>query len=445
MKLKIYLFFIGILVLPFTLAAQNELTLYQMNRLPQRMNVNPAFMPDHSYMGIPFLSNLKFSQTQPFRYNQVITKREDDTLVVKTQNFLDAMEKNSRVHNTFSWAIFEFGLPVASGKYYLHFGLKQILSQDVYLPYDLMNMVWHGNGSPEYLGKTTYFNTRVGGSAYDEWSAGFSGKFLNDKLAVGITAKYLSGRFNIKTKKADFSFYTSPDFYDIYISSDLEIQTTGIDNAENYFDQPTMSIIFPGNRGLAADLGASYQISNKFGISASVTDLGFIRWRKQTMTYVSKEPGQQFVYKGMTIGDFADMFTDFSSFGKNITDSIINLVEVDSIEGEKYTSGIPVGYNLAGNYRINDRSSATLLLHGMSCNHHFYPALSAGYSINATSWFGLNVTYNLYNYQYYNVGLGLRLGGKGFQFYVVTDNLPGIIFPRGTNNYGVQFGLNVGL
>ncbi len=432
------------LQVPLILMAQHDLTFYQMERVPQRLSLNPAFIPaDNSYLGLPFISETKLNFSEPVRFNQVFTKEADDSLLLNPEVFLNKFSKNNRLHMNFSTAVFSFGTKISKGKYFINFSLKEKVTQDVSLPENLFRMLWYGNGSPEFFGKSTTFSPRMSGSVYDEWALTFAGTAMDHKLTYGITAKYLAGYFNVKTRKADFTFYTDTAFYDIHLSSDMEVMTAGVYQSDQYFDQRVSSILFPGNHGLAIDIGATYKIDDRFSVSASMIDLGFIRWKSRTMSFVSKEPGKEFIYSGMTIDNFMEMFTDFSSFGRKISDSLFKLIKIDSVKDVKYTAGIPVRFNVGGSFQFTPKSSVNLLLNGVSCNHHFYTAISAAYTLNWTKALALNVTYSIYNRQYTNVGLGFTLNAGPIQLYLVSDNVPGFIFQRGTNNGSFQFGLNI--
>jgi hypothetical protein len=251
------------------------------------------------------------------------------------------------------------------------------------------------------------------------------------------------GRISINTKKSQVDFYTDSTTYDLYVKSDFEVNTSGIENIDEYFEQPLSALVFPGNRGLGVDLGATYQFNDRISASASVTDIGYIRWRANTLKLVSHNPGEEVVYNGMTIHDFIDLFNDFDDFGQEITDSIADLVEIDSVYDVKYTTGLPARFNVCGTYSFKEAGSVSLVLNGISYNHHFSTALGISYSYTFKRLFGVAVSYNLYNHQYTNVGLGFNINAGPIQFYAVSDNVPGLIFWKATNNSSVQFGINV--
>ena len=62
------------------------------------------------------------------------------------------------------------------------------------------------------------------------------------------------------------------------------------------------------------------------------------------------------------------------------------------------------------------------------------------------------LSYTLANYKFDQIGLGLAIGGKGAQFYFVTDHIPiryvrdtgtGLIWPYNARLFNFRFGLNL--
>jgi hypothetical protein len=261
-------------------------------------------------------------------------------------------------------------------------------------------------------------------------------------MTWGGRLKYLSGRFNSTTTKSVFDVSTDTSTYAIYMRSDFEMQTSGINNIEHYLDQRVSSLVFPGNNGFGVDLGASYRFDDHISINASVLDIGFIRWRSNTMTYVSHTPGEVFTFEGLTLKDFVDMLSSLDSFGKKLTDSILDLVHIDTVYDVKYTSWLPVKYNIGGTYSINEHHHFNLLLNGISWDHHLYPALSVSYYYQLPRILGLMVSYNIYNNQFSNIGAGFSINAGPLQLYVISDNVPGLIFYNETNNSSIQFGIS---
>lgn len=431
---------------PRTLFSQNDLGFYNMQIVPQRIFLNPAFIPEQKlYIGIPVLSGIQTSFANPFSYNDLIEKDAYDSISLQVDNFVAKLAKNDQLRFYSDVDILSLGSQVSNGRFFLGFSIRERLCQHIMIPENLGNFLWYGNASPQVFGKEVNISPSLNFTAFDEWAVSFSGYAMKRKISWGGRIKYLSGRFNVTTSKSDFRVFTDTGTYALNMWSDLEIRTSGIDNIENYLDKPVSKLVFPGNNGAGIDLGATYQVNDHITLNASVLDIGFIKWKSETLTLVSQNPGAEFSFKGFKLEDFMDMVGDLDSFGRKVTDSILDLVELDSVYDTKYTTWLPVRYNLGGSYSLNIHHSFNLLLNGVSWNSTFHPALSVSYYYNLPRILGIMVSYNLFNNQYTNIGAGLSVNAGPLQLYAVSDNVPALLFYRGSNNYSVRFGINIAI
>jgi hypothetical protein len=433
-----------ILLIPVLVHSQHDLSLYNMSHPPQRIYLNPAFIPEQKgYFGVPLLSGIHLTNTNPFSYNNIITTDKYDSISIEIDHAIDRISKNDHLQIYTDLDLLSFGFKIAQDRYFLNFSVRQRVSQDMLIPENLCNLIWYGNTAPELFGKNVNISPQVNFSVYNEYGVSFSGYMLDDKLTYGVRLKYLSGFLNMTTKKSSIEFYTDTSTYTLLIKSDIEVQTSGIDNIDTYFNQKFAKIAFPGNHGFGVDIGLKYQINEQIDVSASVLDLGFIRWKSRTLSLVSQEPGEEFEFKGYKLGEFMSLFEDFESMGNTLLDSISNYFEFDTISNVIYNSRLPVRINAGGTYTLNDQHHFNLLLNGISWNHHLSPALSVSYYYNPKPFVGILLSYNLYNRQYTNFGIGLSINGGPIHLYCVTDNLPGLISIKSTNNASIQFGITI--
>lgn len=429
-----------------TLFAQHDLGIYNMQIVPQRIFQNPAFIPDQKlFVGIPVLSGVQSAYANPFTFSDVIERDSYDSITFKVENFLGKIAKNDQLRLYSNIDILSFGTQISHGRFFLGISVRERFSQHVMIPVNLGNLMWYGNTAPQIFGQHANIAPSINITAFDEWGVSFSGYAWKRKITWGGRLKYLSGRINATTTKTEFDVYTDTSTYQIHMRSDFELKTSGISNIEHYLDQRVSSLVFPGNNGFGVDLGLTYQLNEKIGISASVLDIGFITWKSRNLTFVSHNPGAEFTFNGLTLQNFVDMLSSLDSFGKKLTDSILELVKIDSVYDVKYTTWLPARFNLGGTYSLNEHHSFNLLLNGISWDHHFFPALSVSYYYQLPRILGLMVSYNIFNNQFTNVGAGLSINAGPVQLYAVSDNLPGLIFSRKTNNFSLQFGVNIAI
>lgn len=444
MKIIKYLIPVILSFLSFCSLGQLEPGLYHMQHVPQKLRYNPAFIPiQGGYIGLPGISGIETSISVPFSFYDVFEKDSDDSLSIRVSNVLSKISRYNVVRVNSVTDLLSVGTRLGEKGFFLDFSVRSRVAQDAVLPSGLFNLLWYGNTYPEIFGSHVNIAPEINFAAWDEFSVNFAGSTLKNKLSYGVRLSYLSGRFNINTRKASFDFYTDSSTYNITLKSDLEINTSGVDGIEDYLDQPWPSIAFPGNHGFSVSLGVNYNITPQVSVNASLLDLGSIRWRKQTLTFVSHDPGKEFSFDGLDLHDFVKLFEDPETFAKKVEDSLRALVEIDSVYDVAYTARIPWKINVGGSYRLNDRHRFNLLFNGTGWNGVFRPALSLSYSYTWQRFVELMLSYNMANHQYTNFGGGLAFHVGPLQLYAVTENITSLIFYKSFPGYSFHVGLNI--
>src|SRR5690606_8715698 len=115
---------------------------------------------------------------------------------------------------------------------------------------------------------------------YVEYALGYN-REINEKLRVGGRLKFLSGYANFTTRKSKLGLTTDEETFDLTIDGKFKFQSSGVggfvdkDSTNDEFDFKTPFNF--KNFGIALDLGGTYQLTDKIGVSASLLDFGFIR------------------------------------------------------------------------------------------------------------------------------------------------------------------------
>ena len=290
---------------PERIFAQHDLTIYNMQIVPQRIFQNPAFIPDQRlFVGIPVLSGVQSAYANPFSYNDVIERDSYDSITFKVENFLEKLAKNDQLRLYSNVDILSVGSQISKGRFFLGFSVRERLTQHIMIPENLGNFLWYGNAASQIFGQYVNIAPSANVIAFDEWGASFSGYAMNRKITWGGRLKYLSGKINVTTTQSVFEVYTDTSHLQYYLRSDFEMQTSGIDDIEHYLDQRVTSLIFPGNNGFGIDLGLSYRFNDQISVNASVLDIGFITWKSRTMTLISQNPGEEFTFEGIDFKGF---------------------------------------------------------------------------------------------------------------------------------------------
>jgi hypothetical protein len=451
-----------LLSLPFSALSQ-ENTLYFMHANPQAIHTNPAlFYKCFTYIELPAISSIKYSYgNSGFAYRDVFkngTGTGGGSISIDFDRLGKKMRNHNYIRNDYSVNILGAGFRIKD--YYFHFNISNHGETRIGLPGDLINLKDGNWDSAEKVPRD--FNlSGLGVTAIDyiQVAAGVSTK-LSEKLSAGITVKYLMGSAGIINRKSRLDLLTESDpivlnafiRYNIYSSFPVRVSydNNGIVNNidfGNSFSDPAGDFIFNKNRGLALDAGILYDYSEKILLSASVTDLGFIRWRSHINRF---EAGGSFTFRGFDLSLYTPG-TDESELFQALLDSIGNSFRFNN-SNDPFTSFLVPKIYLGGLYKLNKKIAFGGLLRTdlFDRRPHFALTLTANY--NPVDFFSGTLSYSIMNNRLYNFGFGFALGRPGAQFFFVTDNIPvnyvretntGIIFPYSARTFNFRFGINL--
>ncbi|MCE9540354.1 MAG: DUF5723 family protein [Bacteroidetes bacterium] len=438
MKKIIYcLFLLFIVFTDYKASAQQNLTLYNMESVPQRMYLNPALMPSYSkvYIGLPLLSSeyLNFSNSG-FKYSDLI-KHRGDSLYVDYDNMLGKLSQNNYFSVAYQPDLLSFGFKVRQN--YFSFNATEKVNFRFRYPKNFMEFIWKGNGA--LLGEEVNLNFGVNFSHYREYGIGFA-REIDDKLTVGGKVKYLYGMENVWTERSNVSLTTDPNYFAMTAKSDIKINTSGVDSSSTSNIIVKDYLFKKKNRGVGLDLGGVYKLNDKFTFSASLIDLGFIKWKDGVTNYQSHNPDGEFTYQGM---DLNELVNDDST--SNATDVIIDSLEqifkIDEAHAA-YKTNLSTQIYLGTNYSITDKINAGVLIYGQIFDKAVHPGVALSYNQKVGRWLNFSASYSMYNRSYNNFGLGLAFNGP-VQFYIASDNVLGAFFPQNTKNLHLHFGINL--
>lgn len=419
---------------------QQNFTMYNMSYVPQRMYANPALLPKSRInIGLPVLSSIYFEAgNSGFKYADLIHPRpEDDSLEFDFANVLGKLKKNNYFTLGSNVDLLSFGFLVKQKNYFSFNATEKIFARVRY-PRDFFEFLWNGNYPS--AGETLKFNFGLDFTHYREFGLSYT-RILSDKINVGGRFKYLYGMENIWTKKTDITLYTNPQDFALTASSDIIINTSGLDSASNA-NAASKYLFGSGNMGFGLDLGGSYQLNEQINLSASIIDLGYIRWKNGTQNYVSKNPGASFTYNGQNLNDYISDTTTVTEGTDMMLDSLEKSFEIGQ-QSYAYSHALPVHIYISGDYKMTDKQRASAMIYGHFFDGRFHPGISISDVSDFGKWFSLILSYSIYNRSYTNLGAGFRVNLGFFQWYLASDNVFGIIFPQQAKYVNVRTGINL--
>lgn len=456
------------------LFAQQNQTLYFMHRVPQSNLLNPAIQNECklylSGMALPIVGQvlppLHFNyNNNGFALNQLIrpgTGAQADSLVFDIPYVLEKLRKvnYTSIETDINWLSAGYKWK----KWYFTFNLTEKLDIQASFPKDLLVLGWEGNGK-SLLGKEAFLSyLGAGVNWYREWALGAS-TTIGSKWTVGGRGKLLFGKENIwfkshqltwKTNEDDFSYnfkadwqlYSSQQFYDItklqmdYLNDSLMFEMDTVLDPGNITGKDIKNIIMDGkNPGGAIDLGFKYVYNNKITFYGSVLDLGFIRYKNNVNAV--KASGE-FTFDGWDIQPYFNNTNDSiaNAHADQFKDSVIKTFEPQLIK-ESYSYWLAPKMYLGGTYTINPKFNVGILFRGDVFLHRLHGGVTLSGNANVTKWFMGTLSYTVENNSFKQLGAGVMFKIPWFQFYVVTDNVCGIIWPQASRNLNVRLGINM--
>ncbi len=422
------------------LAAQQNMTLYNMEFLSARSSLNPALM-NHGKVNInlPGISNTYMSHiNSAFKYNDLVRRTDDDSLYIDIPNMLGTLKASNFLSFGLESDLLAFGFRIK--KTYIGLNATEKVSARFSYPKDLMQFLYEGNAAS--MGKVMDLSFGLDVMHYREYGLTVSHNFSR-QLTLGIKVKYLYGMENIHTAKSALSVYTDPETYAITAKSNINIQTAGINKGGTGEEFDLMSYAFKKqNTGYGLDFGFNYRLNKKFIVSGSVNDLGFITWRTNTTSYQSTNPDAEFTYNGIDVNQYDTDSTNYSDAVHNMLDSLSDELHIDTLYNS-YSTFLPAQVYIGGNYLLNEKNSIGLLVYNQFHNKKLHPAATVSINTMVGKWLNAALSYTVTNNTYNNIGFGLALCNYDIQLFAVSDNVLGLIFPAKTKNINLRAGLNL--
>ena len=322
---------------------------------------------------------------------------------------------------------------------------------------DLMTFVKEGNGQ-SFLDETAHLgDLGVTATMYSEYALSASRK-INDKLTVGLTAKMLFGKMNVWTENSIIDVHTNNnENYPITVDADILVHSSQpfTEVTEMYYDYEGDSMVFEtvdrdasfsdlyfnsSNFGLGFDVGATYKLNEEIELYASLTDMGYINWTDNV---------QSFSIDGSYYWDGYDFQPDLTEDEELITETndslknhIIKIFEPHMQTGSYVSYLTPKAY-IGGTYQFNEKIRTGILLRSSFFQSDWHPSMTLSGNFRLKPWLELTSTYSMINNTYTNIGLGFVAKAKWFQFFMMTDNVWGFMWPQATHNVNMRMGINL--
>ncbi len=419
------------------LFAQRNFTLYQFQNTHQSLYLNPAFRPNIRTYVAAGMGLFTFGVNHSgFTFNDLLTPRSiDDSLVFNVPNALSKMAKVNQL--SFDLQNELFGLGIRAKKLHLMFSVVVKNQFNFFYPRDLFRFVFEGNGT-SFLGERADLDgLGFKLNSYVEYAAGVNRSFLDDKLSIGLRPKLISGIYNAHTSRSQLGIHTNDSTFDITIDGAMTVKTSFLNPLldRNYLAGLSNGFNFK-NIGFGLDLGAQYTIAERFQLSASVVDLGFIKWNANNRNFVSNEVN--FTFKGIDLNSY---FSDSSNYVNGFLDSVQGVFNATE-NTDAYVTSLNTRFFLGARAKIAPMLYSNVLMFNEFVLGNYSPGLSLGATLQVKEFLTLSANYMVYGRFAKNIGLGVNFRLGGFQFFAIADNLLGILDAKNAKNWHLNIGLS---
>jgi hypothetical protein len=451
--------------------AQHNQVMYYMN-IPQNHLLNPARRPSNSvYIGLPVLSGIKASAGNNFFDLSDIISQDplSDSLITilhpdyDIDEFLSGLSQQNYFEASASIQTLGVGFNVGKDGY-VFIDINERAEGNLVIPGDLFTLAFKGNEG--FAGSTIDLSSLSGEMQYfREAGIGFSTP-LSNKFRLGFKGKMFFGIGSVSVDNKALAINVGEDYTHSFeadvtlnisapltVTEDIDNNIEGVEFDDSKLQTTSQQIeYFTGlkNLGFGLDIGAVYDITDRISLSASVIDLGYIKWKD----YVNNINVQgAFSFDGLDVTDVVNGDKTLDELGQDLLDSLENSIEITHTE-DPFTTWLSPGVTIGGSYMLNKTFSLGLLSYTKFVNSNIREALTFSGNINLGTAISAGISYTISSGKYDNLGIGLAARAGIFQLYAVADRIPLAInnlgtgggtipMPEGLNIINFRVGLNL--
>lgn len=436
----------------FQSMAQTALSSYFLDGTLYNSRLNPAMKAERNYLSLA-LGNISIRTKGNVGISNFLYPVGDDKLAtfmsgsVDKNEFLKKMPDQARIGFSLDETILATGFRMLGG--FTSIGISLHSSVAMSLPKGLFEFAKGGISNNAYSFSGLNINT----ANYLAATVGYSHEVYKG-IRVGANLKYLMGLAHANVLVDKLNVELSENRW--LIESHAQMQMAMFCEARATLDDKNVingieiGTLSPSSSGFAVDLGVVYDMDSivpglKF--SASVVDLGFIKW------------------KHMMKGQSTDTKVEFNGFNNvdyNDIESSVN----DEFERLGNDAAKMVDFTYEGTFEEKTRLNTTMYL-GTEYNMPFYKPLSVGVlyghcfsPFESNKWYEVRGFLNIaplkwleasvnYGYGTYGANLGwmLNIHPAGINFFIGSDFMITKVTPQflpvDNLNAHVTFGLNI--
>jgi|GEM_PF-7000882 len=439
MKSSITLLLAAFGILNTTLAQHNSV----MNLFPELQQsgfyANPAYHPQcKTAISMPVLGHLNLgAYNTGLQLNRLVAENPDYSI----DQAANDLEDINFIGSTFNVSHAMTGFRV--GKAWLRTGVSENIYLQFDYPRELFRMVMGGLDVYDFSnGPVSISGTGVQFMHYRSLDFGVSLPLFEEKLNIGINARYINGLGALWTKESNLTALVDTASNTIALDGRFDMYSSGtLTFLEEDLDfLPAATYLFnKQNHGAAVDLGLQLKLTEKLSVSAAVNNVGVIGWRSRNANY--QTDSLNLVFSEPDVDEISENEGEQTDYFTATLDSL-NRVFGQLKNTDRFNMPLPVNFNATAAYQLNEKYSVHVQMMAQRYFNEFYSNIGAGFKAKPAKWVALLPTATLWNMKDLNFGIGIILKPGPVQFSFFFDNLYGLISPDAQRNASAGMGIN---
>ena len=440
--------------------AQFLRTSYFMEGTHYRQQLNPALAPGRGYLNLPVIGTFNASvNSSTFGYQDVIDiiDNSDGGDFFMSDVFFNKLDNVNNLNVNLSTDILSAGWYKGKNFWSFNIGLRNDIGASI--PKSMFGFLREMDGlDVNDWEKLSKIDQKVEGqsleiNSYAEVGIGLA-RNITPRLTVGARVKALLGIGNLRldinnvSVKSELSQinWNNPTIEElenlrgnaeIKVDATLENSSKLIELSQNdgIIDEIEFGSFGLAGYGLGIDLGASYKLMDKLTLSASLLDLGFMKWSKKNTSIAKATTNQRY--------DLIDEssryeFVDMVSSGEVLNFDMLNMTLDKSAEEDRSTS-LTSTLVLGAEYALlGDWLAVGALYTGRFAKPETLNELTLSANVRPKNNLNLALSYSLWQGSGKTFGVAAKLG----PIFVGTDYM---FFGKDTKNLNAYIGFSIPL
>lgn len=436
--------------------AQFLRTSYFMEDTHYRQQLNPALAPGRGYLNLPVIGTFNASvNSSTLGYQDVmdIIDNSEGGDFFKSDAFINKLDNLNNLNVNLSTDILSAGWYKGKNFWSFNIGLRNDIGASI--PKGMFEFMREMDGLSAYdnLERLSNINQKVGHqsleiNSYAEIGVGLA-RNITERLTVGARVKALLGVGNLKLDinniavNSNLSGYNTGDLNDLNGRAEIRVDAT-LENSsklielsedDGVIDEIEFGTFGLAGYGLGIDLGASYKLMDKLTLSASLLDLGFMKWSKNNTSVAKATANQSY---DLTNSSDRYEFVDKVASGEVLNFDMLNMTLDKSAQKDRSTS-LTSTLVLGAEYELlGDLLAVGALYTGRFAKPETLNELTLSANIRPKNNLNLALSYSLWQGSGKTFGVAAKLG----PIFVGTDYM---FFGKDTKNLNAYIGFSLPL